>query len=257
MRTPFLSLAALAVSTAATPAFAEQDIGGGFSLSGNAALVTDYRFRGVSFSGEDIAIQGGIDLAHMSGFYLGTWGSSLEEETGVFEDNGDTIGLGHTEIDIYAGWRGELRSGVEVDVGMLYYYYPNANNNIVVAGTRADFPTDYFEPYAAISYSIGPAQLTTGFAYAFDQDALGNNDNLYVYGELGIGIPNTPLTVNGHLGYTNGSLSVDTDNDYLDWSIGVDYVLGPATIGVAYIDTNAPSIAGLDATLVGTFAISF
>ena len=156
-----------------------------------------------------------------------------------------------------SGWRGELRSGVEVDVGMLYYYYPNANNNIVVAGTRADFPTDYFEPYAAISYSIGPAQLTTGFAYAFDQDALGNNDNLYVYGELGIGIPNTPLTVNGHLGYTNGSLSVDTDNDYLDWSIGVDYVLGPATIGVAYIDTNAPSIAGLDATLVGTFAISF
>jgi uncharacterized protein (TIGR02001 family) len=34
----------------------------------NVALVTDYRFRGVSLSAGDPAIQGGIDIAHSSGF---------------------------------------------------------------------------------------------------------------------------------------------------------------------------------------------
>ncbi|MBL4639835.1 MAG: hypothetical protein JKY57_04830, partial [Kordiimonadaceae bacterium] len=41
-----------------TPAAAQDDAG--ISLSANAALVSDYRFRGVSLSDKDIAIQGGF-----------------------------------------------------------------------------------------------------------------------------------------------------------------------------------------------------
>ena len=92
MRTSLLGLALLASTAFAAPA-AATEIGGGFNVSGNAALVTDYRFRGVSFSDEDIPIQGGIDLEHDSGFYVGTWGSSIE----------DSPVFGHTEVDIYAG----------------------------------------------------------------------------------------------------------------------------------------------------------
>ncbi len=257
MRPSLLSLALIANSAIATPSLAA-DLGGGFSVSGNAALVTDYRFRGISFSDEDIAIQGGLDLAHTSGFYLGTWGSSLDEGDSFDQLTGDEIGtFGHTEIDVYGGWTGEVSSGVSVDVGVLYYIYPNANNSPRIGGREVDFDTDYVEPYASISYSIGPARLTTGIAYAPDQSAIGSDDNVYVYGDAGIGIPNTPLTVRGHLGYTNGSLAIDADGDYFDWLLGVDYIIGPVTIGAAYIDTDGPNIDNIDATVVGTLSIAF
>lgn len=283
MRVKFLTLALAATTAISTPAMAAE-IGGGFSVSGNAAVTTDYRFRGVSFSDEDIAIQGGLDLEHESGFYAGIWGSSLEEDDDeilLFAQPGlvqpeiyKTGNFGHTEIDIYVGWSGEISSGVGLDVGVLYYIYPNARNRTPVftpcdpltqncassQGTFTgftDFDTDYIEPYASLSYTIGPAELTTGIAYAPDQSAIGDDDNLYLYGDVGVGIPNTPITINGHLGYTNGSLSADTDDDYLDWLIGIDVAVGPMTLGVAYVDTNAPDVPGLDATIVGTLGISF
>src|SRR3546814_4134384 len=60
-----------------------------FELTGNVALVSEYRFRGVDLSGGDFAVQGGIDLAHSSGIDAGAWGYSLDE---------DTVGFGSAEI---------------------------------------------------------------------------------------------------------------------------------------------------------------
>ena len=69
----------LSAGLLATPALAEEtDPPSDIEVSGNVALVTDYRFRGVSLSAGDPAIQGGIDVSHASGFYIGTWGSSIE-----------------------------------------------------------------------------------------------------------------------------------------------------------------------------------
>lgn len=235
MRTSLIGISLLASTAFAAPAVAAE-IGGGFSVSGNAALVTDYRFRGVSFSDEDIAIQGGIDLEHDSGFYVGTWGSSIE----------DSPVFGHTEVDIYAGWSGEVSSGLTLDVGVLAYLYPNGN-----VGNA-----DYVEPYASLAYSIGPAEITTGVAYAPSQGSIGDDDNLYVYTDLGVGIPGTPLTLSSHIGYTDGSLSVDNDSDYVDWSLGVEAVLGILSIGVAYVDTGVNTSA-TDGTVVGTLSVSF
>ena len=235
MRISILALALAATSAMATPAMANE-LGGGFSVSGNAALVTDYRFRGVSFSDEDIAIQGGIDLEHESGFYVGTWASSIE----------DSPVFGHTELDIYAGWSGEIASGLSLDVGVLAYLYPNGN-----VGNA-----DYVEPYASLSYSIGPAEITTGVAWAPSQSSLGNDDNLYVYSDVSVGIPGSPITLTGHIGITDGSLSVDTDDDYVDWSLGAEATFGIVSIGVAYVDTNV-NTALTDGTVVGTLGVSF
>ena len=41
-------------------------------ISANVALVSDYRFRGISQSNENPAIQGGFDYAFENGFYVGT-----------------------------------------------------------------------------------------------------------------------------------------------------------------------------------------
>ena len=198
----------------------------GITLSGNAALVTEYRFRGVDLSGGEIAIQGGVDLAHESGFYAGTWGSSLDE---------DTVGYGSTEVDVYAGFGGSLAEGVSFDIGGIVYMYPDAG--------AGDF--DYYEFYGSIGFGFGPAEATVGVAYAPDQDSLGSTDNFYIYTDLSAGIPETPISVTAHLGYTDGFLTFTNDGKAFDWSIGLDVAVGgPVSIGVAYVGAEGDIPAG-------------
>ncbi|MBV7264959.1 TorF family putative porin [Erythrobacter ani] len=201
----------------------------GFTFSANVALVTEYRFRGVDLSGSEIAIQGGFDVNHSSGFYAGTWASSLDE---------DTVGYGSTELDLYGGWSGNLTEGLSTDIGFIAYTYPDA--------PPGEF--DYYEFYGSLSFSLGPVSTTGGIAYAPGQNSLdfggGTDDNLYLYTDVSVGIPTTPITVTGHLGYTDGSLTFTNDGDAFDWSIGAEAnVFGPITVGVAYIGIEgSPSL---------------
>ncbi|KUO57792.1 MAG: hypothetical protein APF78_08190 [Sphingomonadales bacterium BRH_c3] len=229
---------------AASKIGAESDI----TLSANVALVTDYRFRGVSLSGGDPAIQGGFDISHSSGFYVGTWGSSI--------DGGSAFG--QLELDLYAGWGGNLAEGVSFDIGLLYYMYPTDGDALV-----DDFNVNYWEPYASLGFSIGPASATVGVAYAWDQSSLGDEDNLYVYTDLEAGLPGTPLTLAAHLGYTDGVLAPPLlagalDDTGFDWSIGASAEVGAFSIGVSYIGVEGPSIDGFtDDTVVATLSASF
>ena len=238
-----VSLAALACGIS-TPALAQDDDADGITVSANGALATDYRFRGVSLSGGDPAIQGGVDVAHDSGFYVGVWASSIE--------GGDAYG--EMEFDLYAGWTGQLTDAVSVDVGLLYYAYP---------AEELGLDTDYWEPYASVGFNLGPAEATVGVAYAFEQDSLGGDDNLYVYTDLSAGLPGTPLTLTGHLGYTDGVLAPpllagDTDDSGLDWSIGASVTAGILEVGVSYVGVEGPSIDGFtDDAIVGTITASF
>ena len=232
---------------AATPAFADEDTDppSAIEVSGNAAITSEYRFRGVDLSGGDIAVQGGIDVAHESGIYIGAWGSSLDE---------DTVGFGHTELDIYAGWSGNLTSGLSADVGVIYYLFPNAP---AIAGD-----TDYVEFTGSLSTTLGPAEATLGVAYAPEQDSLGGTDNFYIYTDLGVGIPSTPITVNGHVGYTDGFLTFTNDSKAWDWSVGADWaVTENVTLGFAYTGAEGDIPAGaydfVDDAAVVTLGVSF
>ena len=215
----------------------------GFSISGNVALTTDYRFRGVSLSGGDPAIQGGIDLGHESGFYVGTWASSI--------DGGDAFG--ELEVDFYAGYSKEFDNGLTVDGGLLYYVYPTED---------IDANVNYFEPYASAGFALGPASATVGVAYAWDQDSLGG-DNLYLYSDLEAGLPGTGITLSGHLGYTDGVLAPPLlagtlDDTGLDYSIGASASYGILSFGVSYVGVEGPSIDGFtDDTIVATVSASF
>ena len=243
MRTSIKGLFALALLASTAPAFAQDaaDPPSDITVSGGVTLVSDYRFRGVSFTAEDPAIQGTININHSSGFYGGVWASNLE----------DSPVFGSIEIDLYGGFKTEVTSGVTLDVGLLYYYYPNGDNRaapVPPATIGAPLNSDYFEPYASISGTIGPASIKLGAAYAWDQSALGGNDNIYVYTDLGLGIPDTPITLAGHLGYSNGSLTLGAGN-YWDWAVGADLALGQGlTAGVRYIDTDLDQLTGIRAT---------
>jgi uncharacterized protein (TIGR02001 family) len=230
---------------ASTAAFADEaappsDI----TITGNVALVTDYRFRGLSLSGGDIAIQGGMNVNHSSGFYVGVWGSSLE----------DSPVYGHTEVDVFGGWTGQVASGVTVDAGLLYYVYPNGH---VGDG-------NVFEPYGSISTAFGPATAKVGFNYAWKQDSLGGDDNLYVYGELGGSIPDTPISLSAHLGYASGAqspklLTSGVDKGGFDYNVGATYNITPKlSATVQYVGVDGTSIDSFsNDTVVGTLKLTF
>lgn len=216
------------------------------TVTGNVGLVTDYRFRGVSLSAGDPAIQGGATVTHESGFYVGTWASSLNV-------GGSTYGS--IELDLFAGWSGNVSEGLGLDVGLLRYNYPNN-----APGVKAE----YMEPYATLSSTLGPVQAKLGVTYAWKQDSLGGRDNLYLFTKLAAALPGTPITLNAGLGYTDGALAPPfqagaADTTGLDWSLGASAtVLGNISLGVTYVGVEGPPIKGFtDDAIVGSVTFSF
>lgn len=194
-----------------------------FTISGGVTLASQYRFRGISLSDEDFAVQGTINLNHESGAYAGVWASSLGGVGGV-----GGIGGADAEVDLYAGYRTGVASGVTLDAGLLYYAYPGSEGG----------NSGFFEPYANVSGTLGPATAKVGVAYGWEQDGLGGNSNVYTFGDLTAGIPNTPVTLRTHLGYSKGDTPLTPGGDYVDWLVGADVVYKSLTFGVAYVDTD-------------------
>ena len=208
-----------------------------FTITGTAGLVSDYRFRGVSQSDKHMAIQGGLTLAHSSGFYASTWASNLA--------GWGTFGGANMELDLVGGYT-RTYGKITADVGLTWYMYPGGANL-----------TDFAEPYIKLSAPLGPVNALMGVAYAPKQKALGNFsntsfsrgqswDNLYLWGDASALIPGTRLKPRAHLGYSKGNpglgpngTSVAPTGSYWDWNLGADYaVAGPVTVGISYVDTN-------------------
>ncbi|NIJ38170.1 uncharacterized protein (TIGR02001 family) [Sphingopyxis panaciterrae] len=225
----------LAVSAISAPAFAqEEDAGDGITITGSATVVSDYRFRGFSQSNEEAAIQGGFTIGHDSGLYAGTWGSSIGFNNG-------------TEIDVFAGFAKEVTPGLTADVGATVYLYPGANNTTVI------------EPYASLTGAIGPATVKGGIAWApGGQNSLGDNSGVYLYSDVGVQIPDTPVKLKGHFGYAKSdSFLGGLDGDVIDYSVGVDFTWKVLTLGVAYVNTDAPKFGGYKETVGADGAVVF
>ena len=228
MRTSVLAFAAaMVLGLPAVPALADEtDPPKDLTVTGYVQGVSDYRFRGYSLSGGDPALQGTVNLNHSSGFYAGAWASTLDDEITPF--------YGDVELDLYAGWTGSLSSALTADIGVLRYVYPANHGN---------GPADYWEPYASLSTTLGPVGAKLGVAYAPEQDSLAGEDNLYVFTDLTAGIPSTPITLTGHLGYADGiqgprllTLQSATDDSGFDYALGATYALTPnLSVGASYV----------------------
>ena len=135
----------------------------------NVAAVSDYRFRGISQSYRQPAIQGGFDYTHASGLYLGNWNSSVSSNS---YNNG--AGL---EVDLYGGYRFPLTKELNADVGVLLYLYPGAKLNSAPAtptlnkydNTEIYFGLTQGAFNAKLSYAVtdyfGLNNTTSGYAY--------------------------------------------------------------------------------------------
>lgn len=122
-----------------------------YTLTGNVAAVTDYRFRGVSQTNEKPAAQAGLDLAMKNGIYLGTWTSNVSK----WANPG-----GQQEIDLYGGYKFEV-AGIGLDIGAIAYTYPSNTGYVGTTRTVSNNTYEYL-----IGATLGPASLkvsrTTG-----------------------------------------------------------------------------------------------
>jgi uncharacterized protein (TIGR02001 family) len=215
------------------------------TVSGSVAIASDYRFRGVSQSDEQLAVQGGIIIAHDSGFYVGTWASNLA--------GWGTFGGANMELDLIGGYKAKLADKATLDVGLTWYMYPGGADK-----------TDFAEPYAKLTGTAGPATLTAGAAYAPKQQALGRwydtgadaaagvytnpgakDDNLYVWGDGAFALAGTPIIAKAHIGHSWGqdglgpnATAVAPTGEYWDWSLGADATWRNLTLNVSYVDTD-------------------
>lgn len=228
-------LAAGAAMLATAPAFAEDAPASAFTVTGGATLTSDYRFRGLSQTNRRFAVQGTFGVSHSSGFYVGTWGSSIDD---YVESGGDA------EVDLYAGYRKTI-SGTTVDGGVLYYYYPGSGQN-------GSVNSDFFEPYINASHTFGPVGVKVGGNFSWKQHGLGipntpgnsRGEGAYAYGELSGAIPKTGVTLTGHLGHSFVRNYLTFGTHYTDWSVTAAYTWKALTFSAAYVDTNKNLASG-------------
>ncbi len=204
-------------------------------VSGNVSLTTDYRFRGISQTDTQLAVQGGFDVGFDSGFYVGVWGSNVDFGAGAAPD---------LELDYYAGFSGSISEDVGFDVGYIYYDYPGSGSVSFAPFSSEKF--DYEEVYASVSFK----DLTVGAAYS-DDYWLGSGDFYYVYGDYSFALP-MDVSLDLHYGYNafdNASgdsdaedaskafLSGDEDS-YSDYSITLTKAVAGVDVSLAWVDTS-------------------
>jgi hypothetical protein len=243
-----LPLAAQAQSTTEDKLPAETAAPAVITISGSAAIASDYRFRGVSQSDQEMAVQGGITIAHESGFYIGTWASNL--------GGWGTFGGANMELDLIGGYKAKLADNATLDAGLTWYVYPGGADK-----------TDFAEPYIKLTGTTGPATLTASVAYAPKQEALGRwyrtgadaaagvytnpgakDDNLYVAGDGAFALAGTPITAKAHIGHSWGqkglgpnATAVSPTGNYWDWALGADATWHNLTLNLSYVDTDISS----------------
>ncbi|WP_340694234.1 TorF family putative porin [Hyphomonas sp.] len=195
--------------------------------SGNVAVTSDYVWRGVSQSNEDPAISGGFDYSNGI-FYAGTWASNVD-----FGDASDT----NLEADFYGGVASEFANGVTWDLGVIYYAYPDAD----------DEDLDFVELQAALGYEF-EGGVGVGGAVFWDPD----NESVYIQGTAGYS-----FTEAFAADVSVGNYSFDGGGDYTNWSIGGTYAL-PIGIDVdlRYWGTDVDNVDIADERVVLTLSKS-
>ena len=216
----FLAVATLA-SLSSLPAHAD--------LSFNVGAVTDYRYRGISQSRLDPALQGGADWVQSAdgGFYVGTWASTIK----WIKDAGAE--KGSVEVDVYGGYKGSIMEGLGYDVGLLQYWYPR-NRYDQVSGEKADTT----EVYGALTY--GP--VTAKYSHALT-DTFGTADSKNSY----------YLDLSASFEITDGWMLVphvgrqkiknSTNLSYTDYSLGLSKDFSGFVVSATFVGTNADKAA--------------
>ncbi|MDE2160092.1 MAG: TorF family putative porin [Burkholderiales bacterium] len=203
--------AATAAPAAAAPAAAPAD-----PLTFNIGVFSDYRYRGISQTRKNPALQGGADYAAASGAYVGTWLSNINWIKDAGTIAGVDAGKTPAEWDLYGGFRGDvIKDQLTFDVGGLYYEYVGNKYGNIPGGANAST----FEIYGQLTAGIFTAKYSDSLTNLFGNSNSKNSGYLDLTAniDLGNGMTLTPelahqsITHYSSLSYTMYSLTFAKD----------------------------------------------
>ncbi|QSX36774.1 TorF family putative porin [Shewanella sedimentimangrovi] len=205
------------------------------TFEGNIGVSSNYLWRGVTQTQDGVAVDGGVDYSHESGFYVGTWASSV--------DFGDDTSF---ELDFYGGYAGSFAEDFSYDVGYLLYAYPDAEGDI-----------DFGELYASLGWKWFTLKYAQ-FIHAGDDvtpDELDNTDMKYLTADVSIPLSDS-LSVGAHYGYADGEVNQAwyAVSHYSEYSLSLSKETNIGTVSFILADTDLP---GDDAKLVLKYSYGF
>jgi uncharacterized protein (TIGR02001 family) len=198
------------------------------SVTYNVGIASEYRYRGISQSRKEPAFSFGADYTNNpTGIYVGAWASTIKW---VKDAGGD----GNSEIDVYAGKRGQISGDLTYDVGVLTYYYPSNKLQFSTVGTYAN--ANSTEVYGQIGY--GPAYLKYSHALTNLFGSVDSKNSYYI--DLGANVDIADKTqLNLHVGRQHVAGSANVTGSYTDWKVGVTKDFGFVTGALSVVGTNA------------------
>ncbi len=222
---------------AGAPAVQAQDTGGIFDISNFSSTVTittDYVFRGISFSGEDPAIQGSMDWGYEN-FYAGVWGSSI--------DGADFS----AELDYYGGYANSI-GPINYDLMLIYFHFPGSDDPF------GGLENDQFETWLTLSHEFSdlPGSPNASVRWSWSPDfTLEDGNGNYVRAGLGFTLPHG-FGLDGYWGYQDvegdkatgpGGLFaapgfLDDGYSYSHWSVGLTKSLKGFDFDLRYHETD-------------------
>lgn len=184
-------------------------------LSWNAAIATDYMFRGVSQTDGEAALQLGADLSFDNGVYVGVWSSNVD-----FGAGGPDI-----ELDTYIGWNVDLNERWNLDLAVNRYNYIGEQDG-----------------YGAIDYNEFLANLaldeTWTFSFGYTNDVYALDDDGFYYGLGGSFELGYDWGLDVTVGHSTFGDSTGID-DYSDFSVSFNRDFGPVNAAIGYYGTDA------------------
>jgi uncharacterized protein (TIGR02001 family) len=192
-------------------------------LSFNIGAVTEYRYRGISQSRLKPALQGGIDYADPSGFYVGTWASTIKWIKDIPGGDADV------EIDLYGGYKTEIAKGLTLDVGLLQYYYPS---------NKLNPSANTLEVYGALTFGPVTAKYSQSTTNLFGFTDSKNSGYFDVTANFDLG---DGLTLSPHVGHQ--TVKRNSAASYTDYSLTLAKDFSGLVVSGAVIGTDASKSA--------------
>jgi uncharacterized protein (TIGR02001 family) len=195
-------------------------------VSMNIGATSNYVWRGMTQTGNEAAIQGGLDWSSDTGLYAGTWASNV--------GNGGNAGY---ELDLYGGYSGKVED-FGYDAGLIYYTYDE------------DADANFLELGLSGSWKF----LTLGMNYTLDGEANDNTDpfvegDLYYYAGASFDLPedySAGLTIGSYNFENDGKPGVE---DYTHYQLDLTKSagdFGDVTLSLSDTDLKDTNAAGED-----------
>ena len=187
-------------------------------ISGNVALLSDYRFRGESLTEGRPALQAAVNYDHSSGLFLGGLVSNVRIDP-------DVSGLSALA---YGGYTHPLGERASWDVGVVTYVFPQPS-------TGPDY--NYTEAFVGASFGALSSRLYYTNSYFGAGQA--------VYLELnGTHSLDERFTLTGHIGYLGQGEPPESPSNgqrrgLIDFQAGVSVDISGFRLGVSIVGTDA------------------